>query len=155
MKNIGIIIVLILIAGAGWWLYSSGEEAGTAPEQGAAMTGDTGAPAGADTAAVPSDSIVGTWKSVDDAKFTRTIYENGQYKDTYEGQPSADMSGPWVTFTAENAPSDFPYPTEAGATYLKLDSGSNALYFKISNVTSTDLELIYLDRGGALRFTRA
>ena len=146
--------MLILIAGAGWLLYSHGEEAGTTGEQGAAMTGDTSAPAGTDTAAVASNSIVGTWKSVEDAKFTRTIYENGQYKDAYEGQPSADMSGPWVTFTSENAPSDFPYPVDAGATYLQLDSGKDALYFKITKVTDKDLELIYLNRGGALTFTR-
>ena len=140
MKNIGIIIVLILVAVGGWWLYTGGD-ATTSPE-------------GTETVSTTSDSIVGSWKSVEDANFTRTLYENGQYKDAYEGQPSADMSGPWVTFTSATVPEGFAYPVEEGATYLQLDSGADALYFKVTKVTDTDLELIYLNRGGALTFTR-
>ena len=103
---------------------------------------------------LPADSLVGVWRSDEDAKFVRTIYENGGYTDTYEGEESATTSGPWVTFTKETAPEGLPYPLEEGVTYLQLDTGKDALYFAIFENTETKLVLNYLDRGNTLAFTR-
>lgn len=142
MKNILCIFVLIIIAGAGWWVLSP--NTAIAPE-GEQVT---------DTQPLPADSIVGVWRSTDDANFVRTVYENGGYMDTYDGDPDAATVGPWVTFTKESAPEGFAYPLEDGTIYLQLDTGDEALYFKIVEVTETQLSLIYLDRGGAVYFAR-
>lgn len=124
-----------------------------------APQGNTEAPTGEQQQVVqeqplPVDSIVGVWRSVDDAKFMRTIYENGGYMDTYEGEPEATINGPWVTFAKETAPTDFPYELADGTKYLQLDAGGDALYFTIATSTESELSLIFLNRGGVLNFTR-
>ena len=129
---------------------------GTSDTAASSSTPASAAQLGIDTAPASGASIVGTWQNTTDAKFTRTIYENGGYLDTYQGQPQATSNGPWSTFTSATAPKDFPYTLEKGATYLQLGGTSTdtTLYFKVSHVSTTTLQLIYLNRGGALNFTR-
>lgn len=115
---------------------------------------EEGAPEGVDTEPLAADSLAGVWQSVDDPKFIRTIYENGGYVDSYEGAPDSSINGPWVTFTADNAPTNVPFTLEAEALYLELDSGDDPLYFKVVSLTDIELVLIYLSRGNTLRFTR-
>lgn len=146
MKNIFYVLILTSIAGAGWWVFAP--HAAVAPvalDEEATMM---------DTQPLPTDSIVGVWRSTEDANFVRTVYENGGYMDSYDGTPDATTQGPWVTFTKDNAPDGFAYPLEDGATYLQLTAGEETLNFKIAEVTQTQLTLIYLDRGGSLNFVR-
>lgn len=143
MKNIFYVLILIIIAGAGWFVFSP--RTAQAPADESALV---------DEQPLPSDSLVGVWRSADDANFVRTIYENGGYMDSYEGSPEATTEGPWITFTKDSAPEGFAYPLDEGVTYLQLDTGAEALSFKIVERTATTLVLIYLDRGGVLTFTR-
>jgi len=153
MKNIGILIALIIVIGGGWWLYKGGATSGAEHAGDTLMKGDTSHSA-TDTPALAGNVVVGTWKSTEDAKFVRTISSDGTFTDTYVGQPDATVTGPWTTFTSENAPDGFTYPKEADVTYLQLGLGNDALYFKVTKATDTDLELVYLNRGGVLSFTR-
>jgi hypothetical protein len=99
------------------------------------------------------ESLVGLWESTDDEKFTREFEADGTSTDRYEGDELATFVGEWVTF---NDPSSEPVeiPVIEGATYLRILSGEETLYFTVSEITEDSLQLIYLDRGGALNFRK-
>ena len=99
-------------------------------------------------------NIKGQWRSVDDEKFTRDFMSDGTVTDSYEG--SDDTVGTWLVFTI-NSKVAAPFPLEKNTAYLKITTdigASEVMYYKLSKVTLEELELIYMDRGGALRFTR-
>ncbi len=99
-------------------------------------------------------TIEGEWQSVDDDKFTREFKADGTVTDSYEG--SDDTVGSWLIFTMDSDV-ETPFSLEANTAYLKIatDIGaSEVMYYKLTKVTPEELELIYMDRGGALRFTR-
>lgn len=101
-----------------------------------------------------TENIQGVWRSVDDEKFTREFKADGIVTDSYEG--SDDTEGSWVIFTI-NSEVETPFSLEENTAYLKIatDVGaSEVMYYKLTKVTPEELELIYMDRGGALRFTR-
>ncbi|HET8580892.1 MAG TPA: hypothetical protein VFL98_00275 [Candidatus Paceibacterota bacterium] len=110
------------------------------------------APAGA-TETAPT--LAGEWRSTDDPKFMRTIREDGTFTDAYQGEPSATANGQWRIFDASQVRADFPYPLDAGASYLEFDDASGTtLYFKIVSLATSSLALMYLDRGNMLLFDR-
>lgn len=101
---------------------------------------------------IVSESIVGKWKSVDDATFVREFMGGGKVRDLYGKVVS---TGTYTVFTKEK-PAAVPFPLEANAIYIQLTmAGTQAdtLNFKLSKTTLEELELIYMDRGGVLRFT--
>jgi len=102
---------------------------------------------------VIEESIVGVWQSVDDENFVREFKEDGTVIDTYEEDEDATLVGQWFVLTdlSEEPPT---VPSIEGATYLKILFAEEALYFSISQVGEQALQLIYLDRGGALTFER-
>lgn len=101
---------------------------------------------------VAADSIVGTWQSTDDESSVRVIYENGGFADVYQGEELS--SGSWYVFDGANAPEDFPYPAVENVEYLALVDAEGTLFFSIAERTEQSLTLIYLDRGGALSYSR-
>lgn len=117
--------------------------------------GDRGEGAGEaqpDTALVVMNSIQGRWQSVDDPKFTRTFRANGVALDTYEG--AGETEGVWQAFTSESG-AVAPFPLEPNHVYLQMEMGSEQdemLYFQVTKLTPEELELIYMGRGGVLRF---
>lgn len=116
--------------------------------------GDAGEGGGVkqDVALIVSESIVGKWQSLDDAKFVREFKTGKAVADSYEGKTVS--SGSWIAFTKASAPS-VAFPLEEGAVYLQLvmtGTQADTLNFKLTKLTPEELELIYLDRGGALRF---
>ena len=96
----------------------------------------------------------GTWQSTSDEKFVREFHTDGTVTDTYEGMEDATMQGAWTLFTSTNPDGAFRGTIEEGRTYLKIQDQNEALFFSVSRISDTELELIYLDRGGALNFTR-
>lgn len=105
-------------------------------------------------ALVVSESIMGTWQSVDDSKYSRAFKEGGVVEDWYEGKKVS--SGMWVAFLKGIDAPEVPFPLEDGVVYLQLTmSGTQAdtLNFKVNKLTPEALELTYLDRGGVLRYT--
>lgn len=117
--------------------------------------GDAGEGGGVreDVSLIVSESILGKWKSTEDAKFVREFLEGGKVQDWYDGKVVS--SGTAAAFTSENAPA-VSFPLELSVVYIQLAmSGSQAdtLNFKLSKLTPEELELTYMDRGGVLRFT--
>lgn len=116
--------------------------------------GDVGEGGGVkqDASRIVSESIVGKWQSVDDEKFVRELKSDSTAQDWYENKVVTD--GLWVAFTKMNAP-EVSFPLEEDAVYLQMTmkgTQADTLTFKLSKLTSDELELIYMDRGGALRF---
>lgn len=108
-----------------------------------------------DVALIVSESIAGKWQSTDDAKFFREFTTDGHVTDSYEGAEKTD--GVWVAYSAENVPESVQFPVDENAVYLQLvmeGSQDDALNFKVAKLTPETLELIYMDRGGVLSFTR-
>lgn len=108
-----------------------------------------------DTSLIVTENMLGKWQSVDDAKFVREFKAGDVVVDWYDGKTVS--TGLWVAFTKEKAPKIFPYTMDTSSVYAQLTmTGSQAdtLNFKVSKVTPEDLELVYLDRGGVLRFKR-
>jgi membrane-bound inhibitor of C-type lysozyme len=107
-----------------------------------------------DTTLVVSESIVGKWQSTEDNKFVREFKADGTAVDTYDSKDPHE--GTWTVFTKDK-PLDVKFPIEESATYLQLsikDNSTDVLHFKISALTPESLELIFMDRGGSLKFTR-
>ncbi len=99
-----------------------------------------------------TESIQGKWQSIDDAKFTREFRSDFTVADSYDG--TVNLDGLWVVFTKMNAP-EISFPLEDNAVYLQItEKGTpqDTLTFKVSKLTPDELELIYMDRGGVLRF---
>lgn len=116
--------------------------------------GDAGEGGGVkrDVGLIVSKSIVGKWQSTEDAKFTREFKDGGTAVDTYKGKNVTN--GTWKVFTKEN-PVEVSFPIEADAVYIQMTmAGSQAdkINFKLSKLTPEELELIYMDRGGVLKF---
>lgn len=151
---IGIIVLVALLAG-GWYFYNGGAmETGT---EGAGETSEN-TEAGSvkqDASLIVTETIRGKWQSKEDAKFVRVFKEGDVVEDWYDNEMVA--SGLWVAFEKGiNAP-EVPFPLEDNAIYIQATiSGSQAdtLNFKVAKLTDTELELVYLDRGGVLAFTR-
>ena len=101
-----------------------------------------------------SESIVGKWQSVDDEKFTREFKADGTAVDRYDNESAS--SGTWKVFTKED-PAEVLFPIADDAVYIQMTmQGTQAdkLNFKLAKLTPEELELVYMDRGGVLRFRR-
>lgn len=116
--------------------------------------GDAGEGGGVkqDVVLIVSESIVGKWQSVDDVKFTREFKADGTAVDMYDNKNAT--SGTWKAFSKE-APFSVLFPLEDGAVYIQMTmqgTQADTLNFKLVKLTPEELELIYMDRGGTLRF---
>lgn len=117
------------------------------------------APAGAgsikvDASLVVKESIVGTWKSDQDAKFSREFTSSGTVIDFYDGK--SVTTGNWQIFTGEK-PLKVSFPVEKDAVYVQMTisgSQSDTLNFKLLKLTPEKLELVYMERGNVNVFTR-
>ena len=97
--------------------------------------------------------IQGKWVSTQDAKFTREFTAEGKLIDSYDG--SAQDTGNWTLFTKEMPPEGFTGTLEEGPIYLAIGfTETPPLYFKVAKIDENSLELVYLDRGNTLSFTR-
>ncbi|MBP6888925.1 MAG: hypothetical protein KBC21_04490 [Candidatus Pacebacteria bacterium] len=106
----------------------------------------------ADLAQVVSNQIVGLWQSSDDAKFKREFLSNGTSVDYYDGTVSSKDT--WKAFTSEHPVATYS-PLEPNTPYLQMLTDDNvALTFTVTKLTPEVLELVYLDRGGMLSFTK-
>ncbi len=98
-------------------------------------------------------NILGKWQDTTDPKFVREFKEN-EVIDSYAGDASLKTSGTWTVFTKENPDQGFTGTFESGAVYIGIKSKESNLYFKLGKLTPESLELVYLDRGNTLIFTK-
>lgn len=151
-------MVVAILLGGGWYVVSRNtlpqETLNNDETSEESMEQDIGHDIDFDLAGIVSSQIVGGWQSREDAKFIRSIRSDGVVEDLYEGEEP--ILGTWTVFTEENAPEGFAYPLEAQTVYLRIVDDSDATFdFKIVTLTPETLELVYLDRGGVLTFTRS
>jgi hypothetical protein len=106
---------------------------------GAEENDPTAAPSGDQRAAIAA-AIVGEWRSVDDPTFTRVFESNGNFHDTYNGDPAG-------------APGRWSQPTDGSADLLLASEGA-FLPFRVVAVTSETLQLVYLEGNGVQRYGR-
>lgn len=117
--------------------------------------GDAGEGGGVkpDVALVVSESIVGKWQSLDDPLFVREFKDGNIATDWHDGVEVS--SGSFTVFDKARAP-ELSFPLEENAVYIQMKmSGTqdDTLTFKLAKMTPEELELIYMERGGTLRFT--
>lgn len=106
-----------------------------------------------DVRLIVTESIVGKWQSLEDAKFVREFQEGGTVRDWYDG--TVVSTGTATAFTSNDALA-VSFPLERDVVYIQLKmagSQSETLNFKLNKLTPEELELTYMDRGGVLRFT--
>lgn len=130
------LVVVIIVAGLAYFFWPKG--AAMAP---ATQSNSTVPAPRADTA------YVGSWKSIDDAKFTRSFSADGTINDTYEGDASASMTGTWSVVAD---PSSIPnLPSMGGDPILKVVFDMKSpMYFAVLSMSSTTLSMTYLEGNG-------
>lgn len=144
--KIWLVVAVVLIAGALAWVSqrsdTSTQEVTVEETRNFGDDGDEGGTVNIDVDLVAQE-IVGKWVSVDDNKFFREFNQSGVAVDLYGGKVTSQ--GNWKLFRLGDG--------------IQLDISSQAdgqemLSFNIVKITPEELELVYLGRGGALRFTR-
>lgn len=137
------IVIVLAIAVIGWWFWSR-------PAAAPAPTESIPAPALIDESM--SAGMTGTWKSSDDAKFTRTFAADGTVTDRYEGEDSATISGEWSVI--DPTKESVSLPVVKDGKVIKIQFPEEALYFAVTSVSETELVMTYLSGNGVLRFVR-
>ena len=140
---IGIVVVLALLAGG--YLWYTNQPSAVPPQL---SQEDTEAPA--PSADEIETSIIGSWRSTDDSKFTRTFESNGQVTDRYEG--SVTTSGHFE-LDGDHVPAQV-RAIAGGSPVLAIELPEEALFFLVTKLTASELELVYIGGNGSLRFER-
>jgi hypothetical protein len=108
-----------------------------------------------DASLVVTESIQGKWQGADDKKFVREFKSGDVVVDSYDGKEVS--KGLWVAFTKENAPKVVPFTIAENTVYLQITTTgvqADTFNFKVAKMTPDELELVYMDRGGVLKFMR-
>lgn len=102
---------------------------------------------------IAMQTVIGKWRSSDDAQFVREFKSDGTFIDWYGSRQTA--KGLWFAFTRDNAPATS-FEMKDNVAYIQLaDSDGGVLYFQIIGMSPSALSMIYMDRGGVLNFTLA
>ena len=151
-RAITIGVAVIILAGLAYYIGTNR----TTPETVSTATTTPMQSAQTDPKATETQSqVVGEWKSTDDAKFTRTFRADGTVTDTYEGNASATTNGTWKVYTAKmELPAGVTFQLDNDVSYIQIAMDSDTFNYRVSKATSAELELIYMDRGGVLRFKK-
>jgi hypothetical protein len=105
--------------------------------------------------AMSETKMAGTWKSNEDAKFTREFRSDGTFTDRYEGDASATMSGSWKVVDPTAVDVGVPASALAGVTVVEMNFEDGPMYFGIANVSDVELAMVnYSGRGNILVFTK-
>ena len=150
------IVVAILLLGAAFWFVTDYQKEGADDQQ--LSEGSTATdPNSVHNAGIRDPMMSGTWKSTEDAKFTREFEADGTITDKYEGDVEATTVGSWKVVDP-NTEIKLPVPAInlAGMTVIKTEWGNGeVMYFSINTLTDTELEMTNLSgRGNILVFTK-
>ncbi|HEY0979745.1 MAG TPA: hypothetical protein VGE23_02810 [Candidatus Paceibacterota bacterium] len=149
-RNIVIgIVVAIALAVLGWWYWAM-----MMPENAVPLIPEAGTEAEQPEAvAVSEAALAGTWKSTQDARFVRVFGADGTVIDRYEGDDSATVTGSW-SIVADPAREQPDLPAIENATVIKVQFPEEVMYFAVTELSATNLSMIYLSGNGVLTFTR-
>lgn len=149
-----VVAVLAIAAALGWWYWSSMQPDAEMPTGTATETAPEESVNGiAADSSVTANKLVGNWESKDDAKFTREFTAQGTVTDRYDGSLESTISGKW-SFVADPSKEQAELPVVKDAKVIKIQFPEEVLYFALTDLTETDLAMIYLTGNGTLRFTR-
>ena len=106
-----------------------------------------------DLARIVSESVVGKWRSIDDATFEREFAGDGAFVDS---RGDTVTRGSWRAFSSAT-PLSVAFPLDENTAYLRLENGSSAeaMHFRLVSLTPESLELVSMEDGSALRFSRS
>lgn len=122
---------------------------------GAALAASPSQPAGPPDLAVVRATLVGTWQSSDDTRFTRELDADGQATDRHEGDDAGVVNGHWMLFLGSAPPADMRgRKLVPGAVYLRLQQNDDVLVYGLVSLSSADLKMVYLEGGNVLSFMR-
>ena len=100
-------------------------------------------------------ALVGTWQSVEDPRLTREFAPDGRAAERYEGDVSATAMGHWSIFPGTAPPKSLAGRNfQPKAVNLELDQNGDQLLFGLAGLSSSELKMVYLERGNLLSFTR-
>jgi hypothetical protein len=109
-------------------------------------------------AATPTQQqlMAGHWRSVDDPRSLIEIRADGTWIDSYTGEPSATATSHWLLFSGAKPPkAAVSESLDANSTYLEVsDKDGGVLVYALDRLDAKSLDLLYLDRGNTLRYTR-
>lgn len=148
------VVVLLVVGGLAYWNTRDTTDTDTEEDTPTAntTTNQPTTPATASSADIRTN-ITGRWQSTDDSRFRRTFAANGTVTDTYEGNDDATVNGQWSIVT-DTTREPVALPDLKDATLLKVSFPEEALYFVVSKITATELEMMYVGTNSTLRFTR-
>lgn len=136
---LGLLVIILLAVGA-YYLY----------------TQSTPVPGNTPAATEERNPLMnGTWKSIEDPKFTREFRSDGTITDRYEGDGRATANGTWIL--TDLAQEDLGIPADAfsSMTGIKITFPEGSYVFAVSSLSETTLELINVGgRGNILSFTK-
>lgn len=145
-RTLSIVVLVVAIAGLAYWFGASRSQDAAMSQDQASGTQLAGSNTGEYDAVDPA--MLGTWKSKDDAKFTREFRADATVVDRYEGDASATDTGTYVTVDPTVIDTGVPEASLAGMTVLKITfEKSGVMFFGINSMTESDLTMTYL--GGA------
>jgi hypothetical protein len=146
-------LAMLLALGAAGYLWYSG-----LPPAPSASQDETAQPAAAtpDVSTLPPSTLKaemsGSWRSADDAKFTREFHADGTLIDRYEGEPDASVRGSWqVIGGGEGLPASL---AAEERTIVRIAFPEEVLFLVVTALTEDKLEMAYVGGTGSLRFTR-
>jgi hypothetical protein len=79
--------------------------------------------------------------------------DEGAVVDEYEGMPEARSDGTWRRFSTQD-PEEVPFTLMPQIEYVRIAFAEEMLYFTVTEVTPSRLELVYLGTGETLQFER-
>ncbi len=99
--------------------------------------------------------LIGTWSNVDDRNFNREYKTDGTVVDSHASiAGEAKTTDTWMVFTADNPPAvSFQLNNDDAYIEQTMKDGSK-LYFRVAGLSTTELRLVTMDKGGVLTFGR-
>lgn len=152
------LVIIVLATAALYVAYGQNRNQSVLTETATTTQGVSGEgeEAGAYTAVDPA--MTASWRSKEDAKFTREFKPDGTVVDRYQGDASATAEGVYVTIdpfvvTVPNVPAE----NLSGMTVLRItwEGDPAPMYFSINKMTESELHMTNLSgRGNLLMFTK-
>lgn len=147
-KKVTILVIILIIFIGGYLLNSNQNKKAELRED--LMTPDFMEES--ESSVTVSELIQGKWQSIQDPKFVRT-FTSTTIADSYEGDLITSV-GSWQVFSGEDPVGGFPGTANPDSNYVVLRFEHEALFFEIAELSASNLDLIYLDRGGVLSFKK-
>ncbi|MDO8468772.1 MAG: hypothetical protein Q7S29_03375 [Candidatus Peribacter sp.] len=100
--------------------------------------------------------LIGRWSSEEDRNFEREYREDGSVVDFYaSAEGETETAAAWSLFTSDNAPSGVKFQMNNQNVYIaQTEKDGTVTYFRITGVTSAELEIVNMTGNGGMRFGR-